>query len=73
MFDVREHIVKVIRDSGMKQGVIAERMGLKPQQLSDIVHKRRKMEANEFLAFCMVTGITPLQFYTRATKDSEGK
>lgn len=69
MFDVQEHIVKIIRESGLKQKVIAERMNLRPQQLSDIVHKRRKMEANEFLTFCMVTGITPLQFYTRAMKD----
>lgn len=72
MFDVREHIIKVIKDSGMKQGVIAERMGLRPQQLSDIVHKRRKMEAGEFLSFCMVTGITPLQFYSRAMRDDWG-
>lgn len=72
MFDVREHIEKVIRNSGMKQKHIAEQMGLRPQQLSDIVHKRRKMEAGEFLVFCMVTGITPLQFYTRAMRDEEG-
>ena len=73
MFDVREHMAEVIEDTGLKQKFIAKRMGLRPQQLSDIVHKRRKMEAGEFLSFCEATGTTPLKFYAKAVKESGGE
>lgn len=66
--DARDGIRRAIRDSGMKQIVVAERAGLTEQQLCDIVKKRRKMDANELLAICSVLGVTPNDVF----EDSRG-
>ena len=59
MLDARDGVRRAIRESGMKQSVVAARAGLTEQQLCDIVNKRRKLEANEMFAICVVVGTTP--------------
>lgn len=59
MLDARDGIRRAIRDSGMKQVVVAERAGLTEQQLCDIVKKRRRMDANELFKLCTVLNIPP--------------
>lgn len=69
MLDARDGIRRAIRDSGMKQIVVAERAGLSEQQLCDIVKKRRKMDANKLFNLCTVLNIPPDIVF----KDVQGK
>ena len=59
MRDARDGIAEAIKEGGYKQQFIAAKAGLKEMQLSDIVHKRRKMDANEMFRLCVALGITP--------------
>lgn len=59
MLDARDVIYLAIKDSGIKQNVVAERAGMTQQQLNDTVHKRRKLGANEMFAICNVIGLSP--------------
>lgn len=59
MIDVRDCLKKAIEYSGLKQMAIAERAGLTDQMLSDIVNKRRKLDANEFITVCKIINTTP--------------
>lgn len=59
MRDARDGITEEIKSRGFKQSTIAVKAGLTEQQLSDIVNKRRKLEANEMFALCKAMGITP--------------
>lgn len=65
--DVRDYIKPAIEKSGLKQFVVAERMGLTPQQLTDIIGKRRRFEANELVTFCQVVDIAPNELIERST------
>lgn len=70
MFDVRDCLKPAIERSRIKQFAIAEMMGLNDQQLSDIVNKRRKMEANELINFCKAIQISPNELLTFGVTDS---
>ncbi|WP_040196957.1 hypothetical protein [Candidatus Soleaferrea massiliensis] len=62
MIDIRDNLQNIIANSGYKKSYIAEKSKiLTKQQLSDILRKRRKLEANETLMLCEVLGITPNQ------------
>lgn len=50
---------KELRARGFKQAAIAKKSGLTEQQLSDVLNKKRRLEANEMLAICNAMGITP--------------
>lgn len=67
--DVRDCIKPAIEKTGLKQSAIAERMGLTQQQLCDVINKRRKLEANEFINLCDVLGITPNNLLAYAIED----
>lgn len=54
--DARNGIAEEIRRRGFKQSAIAKMAGLTEQQLSDIINKRRKMDANEMFQLCSVMG-----------------
>lgn len=65
--DVRDALAKEIKDKCFKQSALACKVGLTEQQLSDIVNKRRKMDANEMFKLCRAMGITPNDlFFARA-------
>ena len=59
MLDARDGVLRVIRHAGMKQKIVAERAGLTEQQLSDVVNKRRKLDANALFSICEALGVTP--------------
>jgi len=59
MRDARDGIADEIKSRGYKQAAIASKAGLTEQQLSDIVNKRRKMDANEMFELCKAMGLTP--------------
>ena len=52
MIDVRKTIKAEIEKRGFNQSAIAKKAGRKPQQFSDVLNLRRKLEANEMLAVC---------------------
>lgn len=59
MRDARDGIAEEIKRRGYKQSAIAIKAGLTEQQLSDIVNKRRRLNANEMFSICKAMGITP--------------
>ncbi|MCD7903354.1 MAG: helix-turn-helix transcriptional regulator [Oscillospiraceae bacterium] len=68
MRDARDGIAAAIKEGGYKQQFIAAKAGLKDMQLTDIIHKRRKMDANEMFRLCTALGITPNDLFA----DTEG-
>ena len=69
MRDARDGIAFEIRSRGFKQAAIASKAGLTEQQLSDIVNKRRKMDANEMFSLCRAMGTDPNALF-KPTQDS---
>lgn len=59
MFDARDALAKAVENGGYKQSVVAERAGLTSQQFTDIIKKRRRLDANEMFRLCEVLKITP--------------
>lgn len=59
MPDVRDNITRIIRDRAYKQGEIAKRAGLTPDQFCAALKHRRKLDANEFLAVCTALDMPP--------------
>jgi len=54
---VYERVKKYINESGMKQGVIAERAGLSAQAMSAMMNGKRKMYADDLEELCRVLGV----------------
>lgn len=69
MRDARDGIASEIRRRGFKQAAIASMAGLTEQQLSDIVNKRRKLDANEMFNLCLAMDIEPNVLF-EAAQDS---
>ncbi len=69
MRDIRDVLDEEIQRRGFKQLAIAHMAGLKKQQLSDILNKRRKLGADELFALCDVIGISPNEVYA-AVRDN---
>lgn len=59
MLDARDGVKKAIRKSGLKQEAVARRVDLSPRQLSDIVSKRKKLDADMLFRICEAVGTTP--------------
>lgn len=57
--DVRECLRPAIDKKGYKYRHVANEVGLTDQQLSDIMNRRRRLEANEFVKICEVIGTSP--------------
>lgn len=69
MRDARDGIAFELKSRGFKQSAIAGKAGLTEQQLSDIINKRRKMDANEMFLLCRAMGIAPNVLF-EISKDS---
>ena len=59
MKDVRDGLAIELKRRGFKQAAIANMARLTEQQLSDIINKRRKMDANEMFSLCLAMKIEP--------------
>lgn len=68
MVDARDSIAFEIKDRGFKQSVVARKAGLTEQQLSDIINKRRKMDANEMFSICEAIGVLPNDLFTASSR-----
>ena len=69
MMDVRDVLAFEIKDRCFMQAAVAKKAGLTEQQLSDVVKKRRRLDANEMFRICKVIGITPNDLF-EAAQDS---
>ena len=68
MRDVRDVLAETIKERFIKQALLANKAGLTKQQLSDIIRKIRKLDANEMFALCRAMGITPNVLFEKAQK-----
>ena len=57
--DVLDALTPVLRGRGMKRRTVAARAGMTEQRLSDTVHRRRRLTADELFALCRALEITP--------------
>lgn len=57
--DARDAIKRYIYKRCIYQAGLARKAGLTPLQLSNILNKRRKLDANEFMALCNALDATP--------------
>jgi transcriptional regulator with XRE-family HTH domain len=60
---VYERINAAVSKSGIKQKVIAERIGVSEQALSAMLSGRRKISVDEFFGLCIVLNVTPDDLY----------
>ena len=70
MIDARDGLAREIAARGLKQSYIAEKTGLTNQQLSDIIRKRRKLDANEMFDICSILGVTPNDLFSNKRIDT---
>lgn len=66
MMDVRDVLAYELKERCFMQSAVAEKAGLNKQKLSDVVNKRRKLDANEMFQICMAMGIRPDHLFERA-------
>lgn len=70
MLDARDALATIVQGRGYKQTVIAERAGLTNQQFTDIIKKRRRLDANEMFRLCKVLEVTPNDLFGIAAPDT---
>lgn len=63
MIDARDTLAAILRDSLYKQAAVAQKAGLSSQQLTDIIKKRRRLEANEMFRLCVALDVTPNELF----------
>lgn len=51
-----------MRSNGIKQSYVAEKMGMPPQVLGQILNEKRKIEASEFFSMCEAMGVDAAEF-----------
>lgn len=61
MEDIREKLALVVKEKCLIQAAFAEKCGMKPMQLSCVLNKTRKLEANELFDVCDALGMTPCE------------
>lgn len=58
-----ENLRDLIKASGLKQNVIAERCGKDPKTFSNIMNFRQRLSVEDIDNLCEVLGTTPNQIY----------
>lgn len=66
MIDVRDALALELKNRCFMQAAVAKKAGLTKQQLSDVVKKRRRLEANEMFRICLAINITPDRLFSAA-------
>ena len=61
--EVLNNINEIVEKSGLKKVYIAEQMNISDKSLSDILHKRKKLNTQLILSFCKVMNVTPNDLY----------
>lgn len=72
--DVINNIKSIIKTNGLKQKYVAERAGFTPQEFSNILNGRKRLEVNYVHCVCNALNITPNElFESNAEKPKENK
>lgn len=58
-----EIIENIIYKKGLKKSAVANRMGITPQQFSDMLNGRRTLKATDVIPICKALDITPNELY----------
>lgn len=58
-----ERLSMAIKESGLKQKYIAEKVGISEQALSAMLNGRQKIDIDTFFAIAVVLKMTPEQIY----------
>ena len=61
IIDTRAALSEIIKEGAYNQAALAKKASLSPAQLSQILHKRRKMDSDEMFALCDALNIQPSQ------------
>ena len=56
-------IEKVIFEKGLKKNIVANKIGLTPQQFSDMLNGRRTIKSADIIPICEALEITPNELY----------
>lgn len=56
-------IERVIFEKGLKKQAVAARIGLTPQQFSDLLSERRALKSSDILPICEALDISPNELY----------
>ncbi len=56
-------IERVIFEKGLKKQAVANRIGLSPQQFSELLHGRRAIKSSDILPICEALDISPNELY----------
>lgn len=67
--DVRTVLKNVFKRKAVVQAEIARRAGLTPDQLSAVINKRRRLEADELFRICDALDMSPDELF--ATDDDQ--
>lgn len=59
VMDIRDNLRSVIKDKGYIQAVIAKKSNLTPMQLSSVLKKERRLDANEMFDVCDAIEMSP--------------
>ncbi len=59
-------IKEYMKENGIKQSYVADRIGTSPQILGTILNEKRKLEATEFFKLCDVIGADAANMATTA-------
>ena len=51
-----------MKSNGIKQSYVAEKMGMPPQGVGQILNEKRKIEASEFFSMCEAMGVDAAEF-----------
>lgn len=54
---VAENVKRIIDESGLKQLIVAKRMGCTSQELTDMIYGRRIIKINDVPKFCTALGV----------------
>ncbi len=69
---VIDNVKTLIRAKGLKQKFVAEKMGISPQEFSNILTGRKKFETEHFVPICNALNITANDLFGITTSDQKG-
>ena len=61
MSDIRDNLRQIFEDRGLVQAKFAKRVEMTPVQISGILNKKRRLEANELFCFCDALNMSPIE------------
>lgn len=70
MGDIRDNLRTAIRDKGYIQAAIARKSNMSASQLSLVLNKERRLDANELFDLCKAIEMTPSELQNYGAKNA---